>query len=551
MSDRLLERKKEDYKKKIDLISKSAFNNEQKQIAKEIIESSVESNIDAIYQLISQRLKTGFVFDAAPEVNHNCVSLIKENADKFIDSASNISNYIEHKLRMGENYDALKNLAVTYINPLNGKGLIDVIYIDPPYNTESTKAEGNVYKEKVEGAKFIYRDKFTRDGWLNMINERIKLAYSMLSDDGVMFISIDDYEQAYLKVLCDEVFGEEYTDIMVWRKSGIGRDGKMKNTTTFRKDHEYIIVCYKKNKNLNKSFLKPSFVNEYPNSDDDPRGPYKAGSISRTEEASNPDHKNYYTVKSPSGVEFTRQFDVSYDEFQKLYNDTVLNKHGKEVSRIYWGKNDDAVPSKKIFINEEREVTTSSLLEIEGYVIDDKNMTTTRGSKDFESIIMDRDFSKKMRPKPVELIKRLLQISSSKDSIILDFFAGTGTTGQALMELNEKDKGNRKFILVTNNEANIAYSATWKRLYRVINGKGSNEEMIEWKYSDDLPSLVNNKVRVFDIEHHELTIHDIDKAKVLIKTAERQFKLLNENYNPRNKFDIYNELSALNPFKKD
>ena len=211
---------REDYLLKLDKIPNVSFNKEQKQIAKTIIERTDDKDLDAVYGLITQRVKTGFVFDEAPEVNHNAVALIKENEELGINVG--LLNKLEHKLIIGENYDALKNLCATYIDK-NGKGLIDVIYIDPPYNTEASKAEGNDYKEDVEATKFVYRDKFTRDGWLNMMNERLKLAKRLLSDTGVIFISIDDREQAYLKVLCDEIFGENnFIDTLMVEMSNTG-----------------------------------------------------------------------------------------------------------------------------------------------------------------------------------------------------------------------------------------------------------------------------------------------------------------------------------------
>lgn len=329
----------------------------------------------------------------------------------------------------GDNFHSLSVLNYTH------HGRIDVIYIDPPYNTTNKD--------------FIYNDKYVdpEDGyrhskWLNFMDKRLKLAKELLSENGVMYISIDDNEFIQLKMLCNSIFGEPNTDVMIWRKSGVGRDGKMKNTTTFRKDHEYIIVCYNGERILNKIYELPNFINKYPNPDKDPRGPYKAGSISRTVQASNPNHKNYYTVTSPSGKQFTRQFDIPKEEFDYLNNDILMNEDGKNVSRIYWGKNDDAVPAIKTFIYEYRNITPYSMLLNKG--------TTTDGTKELNKIL-GGDYSA-MRPKPSSLIKTLIQLASKKDSIVLDFFAGTGTTGQAVLELNKEDNGNRTFILCTNNE---------------------------------------------------------------------------------------------------
>ena len=141
--------------------------------------------------------------------------------------------------------------------------------------------------------------------------------------------------------------------------------------------------------------------------------------------------------------------------------------------------------------------------------------------------------------------------STKQDSIILDFFAGSGTTGQAVMELNEEDGGKRKFILVTNNENGIGEKITRERLYRVINGKGSNGEKIEWTYTKEKPYLTNNAVRVFNIETTQLTLQDLEKAEELKEKAKLEFEKLNENYHPCNDFDIYNDLSALNPQKQN
>jgi len=119
------------------------------------------------------------------------------------------------------------------------------------------------------------------------------------------------------------------------------------------------------------------------------------------------------------------------------------------------------------------------------------------------------------------------------------------------MELNEEDNGNRKFILVTNNENNIAINVTRERLYRVINGVGTNNEEFKWTYSANKKYLSNNSIRVFDIIQHELTLNDLDKAYKLTNIALKEFKKLNPSYKTKSEFDIYNELASLNPYKKD
>ncbi|MDO8728696.1 MAG: site-specific DNA-methyltransferase [bacterium] len=347
----------------------------------------------------------------------------------------------------GDNYHSLAVLNFTH------QDKVGCIYIDPPYNTGS--------KDFFFNDKFIDKDDPWRHSkWLSFMEKRLLLAKNLLNKDGVMFISIDDNEFAPLKMLCDEIFGQDQVDVFIWRKSGDGRYGKMKNTTTFRKDPEYIIVCYRDEKKLNKIKEIPQFQNEYDNPDNDHRGPYKAGSISRREDASNPEHKNYYEVTSPSGKKVKRQFDIPKKDFIALNNDR----------RIYWGKNGDAVPSIKIFIREEREITPYSVLLAKG--------TTTEGTEELNEIL-GGDFSA-LRPKPSLLIKTLVQLGSKTDSIVLDFFAGSGTTGQAVMQLNKDDNGNRRFILCTNNaEINnngeavkhkICTDICYPRIEKIING---------------------------------------------------------------------------------
>lgn len=473
---------------------------DEKFISKEI-EGIKETNLKKLKQLFPSAFKDGqvdfeelknqlgnfegveeekyeFNWVGKQEAKQNALSNINGVTLKYYPEESKNADTTENLYIEGDNLKVLKLLRNNYANK------IKMIYIDPPYNTgndtfvypDSFKKTDEESKEDVgitkDGERVIniLKDnmyKNTKDSnkyhsaWLSMMYPRLKVAQELLSEDGVIFISIDDNEQENLKKMCNEIFGEDNTDVMVWRKSGIGRDGKMKNTSTFRKDHEYIIICFKEKQFLNKIIEKPNFVNEYPNMDNDPRGPYKAGSISRKEEASNPNHINYYTVVSPKGNTFTRQFDISKEEFDKLNNDILINSEGKKVSRIYWGKDGNSVPAIKIFVNEEREITPYSILLEKG--------TTTEGTKEV-SDILGIEMSE-MRPKPSLLIRTLLQLSTDKDSINLDFFSGTATTAHACMQLNKKDGGNRKFIMVqlpeVCDENSEAYKAGYKNICEI------------------------------------------------------------------------------------
>lgn len=518
-----------DYLEKIDKIPTVSFNKEQKEIAKKILATVAEKDLNSVFGLITQRVKIGFVFDEAPEVNHNCVAVVKENEKLSINL--NELNVLEHKLIIGENYDALKNLCSTYVDR-NGKGLIDLIYIDPPYNTDACKKDGNDYKEEIAATKFIYRDKFTRDGWLNMMNERLKLAKRLLSDKGVIFISIDDSEQAYLKVLCDEIFGEDKVEVYIWCLQDKSEGSFVKTSSkTVRKEHEYIICCFKKdiapfNKyKSEKAFKKGAFSNP----DNDPRGCWFSGNISRNGIKSTTGSK-YYTITTPKGAQYTRNWTLSEEEFsEKLKN-----------NEIFFSKNGYGVPRLKIYQEQDTFVIQSSMFT--------DCHTSITGKNELKLLFGTNPFD---FPKPTSLIKRIICLASDKNSIILDFFAGSGTTGQAVMELNEEDGGTRQFILVTNNENNIGEKITRERLYRVINGKGSNGEGISWKYTEDKPCLKNNSVRVFDMDYSELSLDDLDKAQTITQAAKENFKKLNSNYSASTEIDVYNNLSALNPFKKD
>lgn len=361
-------------------------------------------------------------------------------------------NLAENKIIKGDNLLALKSLLPMYANKIH------CIYIDPPYNTGS---ENWIYNDNVNSplmqkwlSKVVGKEDLTRhDKWLCMMYPRLRLLHELLSENGVIFISIDDNEMAHLKLLCDEIFGERnFVANLIWRKieENASTGGTMKITKRFRQDHEYI-VCYAKEKNLfltNKYLELPNFENEYKNLDNDPRGAFKAGSISMK---GNKNSNKYYKITTPSGKEYERVWRITQDEFQKLHND----------NRIYYGKKGDSVPQIKIFINEERPVTPKTLFENLGSAFTASD--TLKDMFQTEQNIFDN-------PKPTDLIKRILEIATKKDSIILDSFAGSGTTAHAVLELNKQDGGNRKFILIECED--YADSITAQRVKYAISGYG-------------------------------------------------------------------------------
>lgn len=527
--------KKQHYIKEINKIAKESFNDEQKELVRGILNNATEANIDSVYTFVTQRVKTGFVFDAAPEVAHNCISLCERDNKKSFGNESGV----HHKLIIGENYDVLKNLVATYTN--GGKGLIDVIYIDPPYNTEKTREDGNDYKTEIASEKFIYRDKFGRTGWLNMMKERLELARKLLSEKGVIFISIDDNEEAYLKVLCDEIFGENnFVGCFFWNKT----ETPPSLSKDVRRKYEYIL-CYQN------SSKRDFGLNG---------GEVEGGDMpllnASNREAELIFNKNDVVFKI-DGVFKSGTYDNVF-----LCNDICV-KNGKSNTNIKlrgkfkWTQdtvNEEAANGTKFWIKTDkfaiRYERPGKRVKVPADVINKQECdvgTNEDGTKELEQIFGKRVFD---HPKPVSLIFYLVNMIPNKEALVLDFFGGSGTTMQAVMELNVEDGGHRQCILVTNNENNIATDITYERIYRVVNGNGTKKEAFDWIYTDDKPYLTDNYVDVFNTNSYELQIDDYDKAQELLDKAKLEFKKLNPDYE-FHELDIYNQLASLKPYKKN
>ena len=367
---------------------------------------------------------------------HN-IPVFREVEDKKILADENADfNF----LLEGDNLHSLKLLEKTH------KGKIDVIYIDPPYNTGS-KEENFKYDDN----RIDRNDAYRHSKWLSFMNERLVIAKELLSDEGVLFISIDDNEQAQLKLLCDEIFGEDYVETNIWSLIDSSESTFQKTAGyTTRKEHEYILTI---RKNLKFKFNKYNdFIDfkedSFSNPDNDPRGDWFSGNISRTAIKSKTGSK-YYTIYTPTGASYSRNWTLSKEEYNIALSE----------NRIYFPKNGDGVPRYKIFKTDKKETIQSSI--ISGV------KTSITGKNEVKNIL---GYEAIKFPKPTDLIKRLIEISSNNKSIILDFFAGSGTTGHAVIELNHEDGGKRKFILCTNNENGIAENVCYKRIEKVIRG---------------------------------------------------------------------------------
>lgn len=367
------------------------------------------------------------------EILDNNVPILKEEKDLFVDNGGQINFLIE-----GDNLACLQLLEKTH------KGKVDLIYIDPPYNT------GN--KDFIYDDSFVDRnDAYRHSKWLSFMNKRLRIAKKLLSPSGVMFISIDDNEQAALKTLCDTIFGENRVEQYIWCLQDKTEGSFVKTAgLTVRKEHEYIIACFN---SPNKHFKRYKGVREFSegsfsNPDNDPRGDWFSGNISRNGITSTTGSK-YYTITNPAGESFTRNWTLSKEEYEEALKD----------NRIFFAKNGAGVPRLKIYKNADIELIQSSLFNDVHTSITGKNEIKKlfNGETPFNF------------PKNTFLINRLMTIAEeSKDYTILDFFAGSGTTGHAVMKMNAEDGGNRKFILCTNNENNICKEITYERIKRAI-----------------------------------------------------------------------------------
>ncbi|MBU2595150.1 MAG: site-specific DNA-methyltransferase [Candidatus Edwardsbacteria bacterium] len=412
---------------------------------KEILK--LKKEIDRLKKSIKKQ-QFGLVWMDIPEAFEddveNKLPILKEVPDLAI---KNDDGKPTHILIEGDNYHALTCLNYTH------KGKIDVIYIDPPYNTGT---DGFKYKDKRIITKFpdgtdVPKDHPLRHSyWLSFMRKRLELAYNLLKETGVMFISIDDNEVSYLKLLCDIIFQSANVELYIWDVKDES-EGAMPKTAkhTVRKEHEYLICCFiNKAKIKFNRYLEYTYSNkeDWSNPDKDPRGDWMSGNISRGENGK--PGSNYYTIKSPTGKKYIRNWAISEIEYNDLAND----------NRIHFSKKGDGVPRIKIFKNESKPVTQSSIFRGLKSSLSGKNrIIDILGKCDFD------------HPKPVELIKRIIEISARDNATILDYFAGTGTTGDSTLNLNNANN-NHKFILITNNENNICSGVCYPRVKKVMTG---------------------------------------------------------------------------------
>ena len=393
--------------------------------------------------------------------HHNDVPFrVLERKWAFGDGAStNGENMVIH----GDNLAALKALLPQY------EGKVKCIYIDPPYNTGE---EGWVYNDNVndpqikkwlgevvgkEGEDFSRHDK-----WLCMMYPRLRLLQKLLSDDGTIFISIDDNEFAHLRLVCDEIFGSQnFITTFIWEKR-VNRE----NRKVVSSRHDYLL-CYAKHVVSERRPLKQlpmtgGALDRYQNPDNDPRGPWKSDPT--TAQAGHATASQFYTLRVPCGKEWNPPPGSCW-----RFTQPVMMKMINE-GRIWLGPNGTNMPRKKTYLHEKERGLTPETLWFA------KDVSTNERAKNELKDIFPDDIPF-ATPKPHELIEQILRIATDKDSIVLDSFAGSGTTAHAVLKMNKEDGGNRKFILIE--MMDYADTVTAERVKRVISGYGEGDKAVE------------------------------------------------------------------------
>lgn len=422
------------------------------ELAKKIneLEGLTNDEKSELIKLLRSQKKYGLVWEDKPEdaeqrmVNEQPV-LVEVPERAILSDDAEAPNHI---LIEGDNLEALTALSYTHT------GKIDVIYIDPPYNT------GN--KDFSYNDTFIDRENGYRHSmWLSFMDKRLEISKNLLSSRGTIFISIDDNELSQLKLLCDEIFGERNFIACPVRRRRKSQANLSKNISTI---HEYVLI-YRKNieHELNKVEANLD-LDSFKNPDNDPRGPYTTMPCTNR-------GGTKYSVVTPTGNVIEDEWRFKKQTYDQLFED----------NRIVFPRGGKGKPRYKLFLSEKQRggvIPNSWWDELE---------SNQEGAALLKQILGEDAFS---NPKPVGLITFIEKLSTLKDSTILDFFAGSGTTLHATMQLNAEDGGHRRCILATNNENGICENVTYERNRRVIQGYTTPK-------GEKVPGLTRNNLRYY------------------------------------------------------
>jgi len=453
---------------------------------KQYEELSKEQLIEILHHKnkVLKDVKYGLVWDKEKEKEE--VVLDCENNLPVIESIieKDILNNdkFENILIQGDNFHSLSVLNYTH------EGSIDMIYIDPPYNTLS---QGFIYNDKL----IDINDGYRHSKWLNQIEKRLLLARNLMKESASIFISIDDNEFAQLKLLCDSIFGE--SNFIACLPTVMNLKGNQ-DEYAFAGTHEYTLV-YTKNKMTSTFFQFNLDDKELDSWLEDDKGYYKKGATLKSTGADSPREKRP-NMFYPILVEGDAAHSISKEDYEGIYSDGQFNddcldeiiekykKLGFDVvlpytrdgnyARWRWAyetvnSNLDEIivtrPKDDVSLYKKQRPSIGDLPSRKPKTIFYKpEYSSGNGTSQLFELFGEKVFD---NPKPLQLIKDFIQLGADKeDSIILDFYAGSGTTGHAILEINSEDGGNRRFILCTNNENNICDNVTYPRLQKVING---------------------------------------------------------------------------------
>ena len=440
---------------------------------------------------------------------------------KFIEKDSVNPDSTENLYIEGDNLEVLKLLRQNY------RGAIKMIYIDPPYNTgndfvyndnfkisqeESDKSQGYIDENNKKLQKNPKDNNRFHANWLTMMYPRLRIARDLLSEDGVIFISIDDTEEANLKKICDEIFGEENYEKLTWKKKGgAGNTEKIIGNIT-----EYILCIFKNKTELSTNYRE--IIRKY--SYEDEKGKYNLEGIEKTNLGTYERPTMLFEIEDPkTGKKFLPSENMRWTLGKETVNDYIKN------NKLYFDyKNSKVKLIKREEDYEKSENVFLNLLDNQGSLKTAKDYL--KNTLDFSREIFDT-------PKPVELIEQLLNISSKKDSIILDFFSGSGTTADAVMQLNAEDGGNRKFIMVQINEKVNEKSEAYKFLNEI--NKPTNISEI----GKERIRRAGEKIKT-EIEENNKKVKDGEELKEVPDIGFKVFRTADTNINWRNIRNILN-----------
>ena len=383
--------------------------------------------------------------------------LIPNKKASVLTKGANVSLH-DNLILHGDNLLALKALMPTHA------GLINCVYIDPPYNTGN---EGWCYNDKVANpmitewlGQVVDREDMTRhDKWLSMMYPRLSLLYELLAEDGVIFISIDDNEVHRLRMLMDEIFGEDnFIGNIIWKKT------TGDNKPSFAFVHDNTLIYGKRDSTLPRQTLTPAQRKQYTNPDNDRRGDWASGDY-RCKWTKEQRPNLYYAITNPNTGE--KIFPDSFTGSKRVWgNSKTEHAENEKNGLVWWGKNGKCKePKKKRFLCEHKGVNTRSIWLEAG--------SNDAAGKELRNIFRT-NLEKFDNPKPVSLIKSLIDLIPNRNAVVLDSFAGSGTTAHAVMELNNEDGGNRKYVLVECEK--YANTITAERVRRVIKNMSSSKK---------------------------------------------------------------------------